>query len=313
MTIWQRWKRVALDKKLVVIIAGLAIVVPILVQVVTSELHRREVGQPVLRIRPPSTEVMVQWSGFSANNQNGRDFGLETYEHKSAFTFSVANVGDGKALDVELLFHIPINVKDIINELNASHVFPDFRMQGNSVELYTQRGKTWRTYSLPIGNDDTRNLGTLSFEADHNEVQIVYPPKIQNSMLLWLFSKSYRLTQMERRNHVRDVEEFQHLMSHDLSDPATQARLQQLLLQGRTEATIECPTVTVKIISHDLVGVEHAKMATVRAIYLAGNAFWVDDTEKEYSYFDGGWGIIAYEKEENSLEGFYNAYKNQRR
>ena len=309
MTVTQRWKQMSLPNKLFVVFGGLTAFGTVfysLIYFIQSISSFNPSLQPILRIRPLARDTQVQWPELKPRAH----LALETFDHKSPFTLVLKNIGSGNAIDIQILFSMNIKPSDIEAELRASNVFSNFQRRSDEVELPLEEGTQWSTETVLLGNSDVRRVEMLGAETGHNEINIVYPPKIQNSETLWLLSKSFSVGQQRQATWRGEPDAVQKLMN-DMQEKSAHEKLNEYWAVRRKEELVTCSEVTVAVKYRDLNGNEHQPdRRVIRAIYIPiSEAFWAND--KGHLYFLGGDGILSYEDEENPLDGFFNGYKHQ--
>ncbi len=258
--------------------------------------------RPLLRIKPVPATVDLHWKGRSVfpSRKDG----------KSPLSVLLTNIGNTRAIDVEMVFQAPFGTQEIQAELQSSGVFPGFEIKGDKVTVLLQFGKQISRVILPLGSDDVRAIDAVDFESGHNEKCVEYPLKMQNGLMLWLLSRSYHLGQVRHSKWVHDMEAQEKLFKENdqikWTEMWAEYSLQQLQ-QRQREGVLVCPEITITISYKDVAGHNFSEIHIIKSIYQpTGEPFWVIDGEQRY--LEGGFGLLSFEDKENPSEGFFHMF-----
>ena len=207
------------------------------------------VVRPVLRIRPVTATVQLEWID--------KTIFPSKHDGKSPFSFILTNIGNARAIDVEMVFRAPLGIQEIQAELQSSGVFPGFDIKDDKVTVPLQFGKQFSRVTLPLGSDDVRAIDSLDFESGHNEKFVEYPLKTQNGLIIWLVSRSYNLGQVRHSKWIQDMQAQEKLFKEKGQIKWTEMWAEynlQKLQQRQREGVLVCPEITVTISYKDVSG-----------------------------------------------------------
>jgi hypothetical protein len=258
--------------------------------------------RPVLRIKPIAATVPLDWKGKSVllSKKNG----------KSPLSILLTNIGNARAIDVEMVFRAPLGAKEIQAELQSSGVFQGFEIRSDKVTVPLQFGKQSSSATLLLGSDDVRAIDAVDFEPGHNEKRVEFPLRTQNGLILWLLSRSYHLGQVRHAKWIQDMRAQEKLFKEKgqikWTEMWAEYSLQQLQ-QRQREGVLVCPEITVTISYKDVAGHNFSETHIIKSIYQpTSESFWVIDGEQRY--LEGGFGLISFEDKENPSEGFFHMF-----
>ena len=248
--------------------------------------------RPILRIRPVAGTVRLKWPDKSVFPSK--------QDSKSPLSVLLTNVGNARAIDVEMVFRAPLGTQEIRAELQSSGVFTGFQIEGDKVTLPLESGKQYSNTTLLLANDDVRAIDAVDFESGHNEKRVEYPIKTRNGLVLWLLSRSYRLGQLLHSRWDQDMATTDKLFQEN-----DQKKWSEYFLQQQRENVFVCPEITVTISYKDIAGHKFSETHVIKSIYQpTSKSMWVIDGEQRYLH--GGFGILSFEDKENPSEGFFN-------
>lgn len=248
--------------------------------------------RPILRIKPVDSTVQLKWPDKSVFPSQ--------QDSKSPLSVLLTNIGNARAIDVEMVFRAPLNTQEIQAELQSSGVFPGFEIEGDKVTVPLQFGKQYSNVILLLGEYDVRAIDAVDFESGRNDKRVEYPLKMQNGLVLWILSRSYRLGQLLHSRWDQDMATTDKLFQENDMKKWTGYHSQHM-----RETVIVCPEITVTISYKDVSNHKFSETHIIKSIYWAtSKSNWVTDGEQRYLL--GGFGLLSFEDKENPSEGFFN-------
>lgn len=284
MPVWLFWLCIAIG--IVLIIWGFYL-----------KLFGKKPVRPLLRIKPLATTVSLDWPEKEIIPKR-------TKENKSPFSILLTNVGNARAIDVEIVFQMSSGVLEIKEELQSTNVFPGFEIEDDNIRIPLQVGNPRSSTPLLLGTEDRKKIDAINFEPGHNERLIEFPRKTKNSLILWLVSQSYRLG---RIRHLRWNDEM--AVMGKLFEEKNWKKLNEYHKSSFIESILSCPDIKVILSYKNITGHKFSETQVIRSIYqITSTPFWVIDGEQRY--FTGGFGLLSFEDNENPSEGYYNTLNN---
>jgi hypothetical protein len=249
--------------------------------------------RPLLRIKPLAETVNLDWPDKQIIPKLTRD-------NKPPLSILLSNIGNARAIDIEINFQVPLGVLEIGQELQSTGIFPGFEIEGDEITIPLQVGSPQSSTRLLLGNEDRKKIDAIDFEPGHNERLIEFPPKIKNGLILWLVSESYRLG---RIRHLRWDQEM--LIMHKLFEENDSKKWAEYHKRRLKDGILFCPDITVVLSYRSIIGHRFSETHVIRSIYQPiGNPDWV--IEGEQRYFMCFFGLLSFEDKENPSEGYYN-------
>jgi hypothetical protein len=210
---------------------------------------------------------------------------------------------------MEARFFVSLTSSDLIAELQRSRVFPDMTTANNELQIPLVKVRNRVTWQANFGfsGEAIKRVELVDFTENKNESVIEYPGIVQSLLDLWILSNGF--SQGEREiDRGRNDSRLPALLTED-----NQEELQEYFRKRQGNLIVLCPDVTISFHYDDLTNNKYVSDVVIRSVYqMISPPTWVyEDERREKIYFNGGFGMLSFEDNNNPDQGFYNKWKMQ--
>ncbi len=254
--------------------------------------------QPLLRLAPAIVDQQIRWPDKSIN-PNGDPFQLK-----------LRNIGDGRAIDIQLTFTATLDGSEVKSELAKSELFVGYSVKEKTVLLPLSKGTSWSSTEVLIVDDGVRRKDVLETSGDGQFWVVDYPNALKSMLSVWVMCKSYEAEAYDR-THTPKFGELESVIA--ASHAGDNSKLRQWTVERQKRNTIRLPDITVTAKYYDLARKVHTTSFIIRSmINMLSNAMWVIEAPNSAnSYLKGPAGMLSYEDQDNPTDGYFNVAKRE--